>query len=875
MRTNENRTTPASSVRRDFFILLLGLIAVLVVLFHKSFQSGQVIFSNDGPLGALVSQSDVTLNNLDCVWQPLNWLGTAQPSVPPSLVTLILLLTGPILYSKIIVPICLLVLGLCAWFYFRQMRFNATVCVIGGLAAALNMNYFTSACWGQISRPLTLGAAFLALAALQDNSSKYRWVKALLAGMAVGFSIMDSFDIGAIFSVFIAAFALFQALFGEGSLAKRWTQGILRIVLVAIFAALISAQTLSSLVGTQIKGVAGTKQDEQTKAERWDWATQWSLPKIETLQYLVPGLFGYRMDTPGGGNYWGSMGQDPEWTRYLDSGRQGQPPTGRMLRFTGGSTYGGLVVLVLALWGVLQSFRKSSSPFSVSERKYIWFWSGMAALSLLLAFGRYAPFYKLFYALPYASTIRNPAKFLHIFDWALLVVFGYGLQGFSRVYLEKARAVVKGVQPQNWWAKVKAADPKWIFGSIITLLASVLGWLVYASSRTNLESYLQTVGFEPTGAAEMARFSVNQVGWFVLFLTLTLGLVTWIMSGLFVGARAKWAGILLGLLLTVDLARANAPWIFYWNADEKYIQAGNNAVIDFLKQRPYDHRVALLPFQSPPQLSAMQQVYQIEWLQHLFQYYKIQSLDIVQMSRTPEDLAAFEGAVRAQGTPLTRRWELTNTRYLLGAAGFLDPLNQQIDPAQKRFKIHTLFNFYQTAQGGPILVQTNATGPYALIEFTGALPRAKLYANWQVSTNDEATLKQLASPTFDPSQTVLVADKLLAINSPVATNQNAGTVGFVSYSPKHIVLRARAEVPSVLLLNDHFDPNWRVVVDSQPATLLRCNYLMRGVQLAPGEHLVEFRFSSGEGSLYLTLAAILAGFALLAFVMLSHKRAAA
>ena len=38
--------------------------------------------------------------------------------------------------------------------------------------------------------------------------------------------------------------------------------------------------------------------------------------------------------------------------------------------------------------------------------------------------------------------------------------------------------------------------------------------------------------------------------------------------------------------------------------------------------------------------------------------------------------------------------------------------------------------------GGNISVQTNATGPFALIEFTGALPRAKLYNNWEVITDD-------------------------------------------------------------------------------------------------------------------------------------------
>ena len=53
-----------------------------------------------------------------------------------------------------------------------------------------------------------------------------------------------------------------------------------------------------ALVGTNITGVAGTAQDAETKAAHWDWATQWSLPKVETFGLLVPGLFGYKMDTP-------------------------------------------------------------------------------------------------------------------------------------------------------------------------------------------------------------------------------------------------------------------------------------------------------------------------------------------------------------------------------------------------------------------------------------------------------------------------------------------------------------------------------------------------------------------------------------------------
>ena len=61
------------------------------------------------------------------------------------------------------------------------------------------------------------------------------------------------------------------------------------------------------------------------------------------------------------------------------------------------------------------------------------------------------------------------------------------------------------------------------------------------------------------------------------------------------------------------------------------------------------------------------------------------------------------------------------------------------------------------------------------------------------------------------------------------------------------MLKTKASFDSVLLLNDRFDPAWRVTVDGRPAPLLRCNYLMRGVQLAPGDHTVEFTFQIALG----------------------------
>ena len=107
------------------------------------------------------------------------------------------------------------------------------------------------------------------------------------------------------------------------------------------------------------------------------------------------------------------------------------------------------------------------------------------------------------------------------------------------------------------------------------------------------------------------------------------------------------------------------------------------------------------------------------------------------------------------------------------------------------------------------------------------------------------------------------------------TNENSGTVEFKSYAPKDIVFNAHAEMPSVLLLNDKYDPNWQVFVDGKPASLLRCNFIMRGVYLTPGAHTVEFKFSLPLGLFYVSLSAIGVGILLCGFLFFSTRRTSA
>ena len=103
----------------------------------------------------------------------------------------------------------------------------------------------------------------------------------------------------------------------------------------------------------------------------------------------------------------------------------------------------------------------------------------------------------------------------------------------------------------------------------------------------------------------------------------------------------------------------------------------------------------------------------------------------------------------------------------------------------------------------------------------------------------------------------------MASNVPPANatsaNQDAGKVEFTSYDTKHITFKAEVKTDAVMLLNDKYDPNWRVTVDGQPAPLLRCNYIMRGVYLKPGTRVVDFKFVVSNKPLYFTLAAAALG----------------
>jgi hypothetical protein len=891
---------------------VLGLAAIILFavlfsppFFGPSFLHDNVIFSNDGPLGAIIQKADAMPGGFHGCWADLTWIGGDYVSARPCFTCLLATVLQPIGYAKYDCPIVFCVLGICACFFFRQLKLAPMACVIAGLAAGLDGDFFSTGCWGVIAQPACFASIFLALAALADLSSRRVWLRVILAGFAIGHSVMEGYDIGALFSLFVAAFVLFQSWNVETAqpFARRTVLGLVRLGVVAVFAGFIAVQTVDTLINTQIKGIVGTAQDEQTREARWGEATMWSVPKKEALGIIVPGLFGYRMDTLGGGNYWGAIGEhyavptmeqilaDPNASASDKRSAAGFLGNANVWRFSGSGIYAGVLVVIVALWAVAGSFRNKGSPFSIFQRRAIWFWTVIAVIGILFGFGKNAPFFRLFYDLPYASTMRNPFKFMHVFHMALIILFAYGLHGLWVAYMQNPAGRAEGLSAQfrAWRTKAMPFERYWLIGCVCFLVLGVIAAMIYASSSDRLIKYLQTIAIDPDTARAIARFSLQAAIWAVVFLALSVIVLSLVFIGALSGPLARWGAIILGAIVVTDLGRADLPWIVYWNYPYKY---ATNPIIDFLKERPYDARVTAARLNWPQEnqdFGTFEGVYGIEWTQQIFLYYNIQDIDVIMEPREQVDNSSFRSVISAQNPATTaRHWQLTNTRYIFAPVNQgVEILNHYFDPVLQRFKVLKRFDIVPKKDilgGGKPSSYMDMTavedpqGQIDLIEFTGALPRVKLYSNWQVysnwdsSTERDSMLNTLANPAFDPVQTVLVGDPIAAPN-PATTNQFAGTAEInTNYQPKRVEINADVKAPSVLLFNDKYSPSWHVTVDGQPAQMLRCNYLMRGVRLDPGQHDVVFQYMISDTTLYLSVAAIVVALCLCVWVVVDGAR---
>jgi hypothetical protein len=127
---------------------------------------------------------------------------------------------------------------------------------------------------------------------------------------------------------------------------------------------------------------------------------------------------------------------------------------------------------------------------------------------------------------------------------------------------------------------------------------------------------------------------------------------------------------------------------------------------------------------------------------------------------------------------------------------------------------------------------------------SAALPRTFLVGHQQTVESSDAALNAATSAAFNGRRYAVTEKPIAGVpEGSDPTGASPGAANVAVYSPEKVVVDATAARPGLLVLTDVFYPGWKVTVDGRPAKIERVDYLLRGVRVGSGRHVVRFSYA--------------------------------
>ncbi len=639
-----------------------------------------------------------------------------------------------------------------------------------------------------------------------------------MAGLCVGFGMAGQPDVMLLFCILAGSYAIFRLIaewralpVGRYPLIVACAKGV---ILAAVIVAALSVSVFGSLFKTTLPHRESLR--GETKEQQWEYCTNWSLPPEEILEFVAPCIYGIETQDEDG-PYWGRLGRAMNWGKT----KQG------LINLRQHTVYMGVLQLVFAVFAVAVAVRTrrfragtldddgvpSVGTEMGTSRADVFFWAGAFLLTVLLALGRYFPLYRLVFMVPYLNKIRCPVKWLHLSEVALAFLFAFGLSAFFKMLRE--RVVSKPEKRSKRTVHTDSQKMTFLWSAGVCIVMAVLlfsGTGVAGVCKGSLGCYWGSLGFEKQSALLMRVMIGSLRHGAFLFL---------IGSGVFAVAawqgRKKWcAPLLKGVLFVVVCSDLTIVAKRYINTRDVRVFHDNNVIAERILADEEMGRVS-------DQLTTRGK-FDPRWTS-----LRNNGVDFLEpMQREvplPSEYGEFFGALQAN--PL-RLWQITNTRYVLGPMSKLENLLKH--PSFEAVE-------YFDVIGGRLISSVKGRAQNVLVKFSGALPRALVYHDWQQIDADNA-LALLGTSTWHPEKTVLVTGGI----SASAQGLPPSPARVVKYGYTKVVVEVDNDSPGVLLLNDKYDPDWRVRVDGVRGSVLCCNSIMRGVEVPAGKHTVVFTY---------------------------------
>ena len=352
------------------------------------------------------------------------------------------LLGGPYVWQELQYAFAMYLAALGMVFYLKGRGLPPLACYGAGAAYGFMGYNFTLFSAGHLGWFIYLMYGPFCFGLIDRCVRKGRWTNWILLGGVLAWASAQQPDLWLLFTVMAFVYGLFKmamALKAEVPAARCRRTGriLLGVVVTAVTLAAAGWPQLHRAIfvetanrDRQIAGSAGAaagdrpKSVEEVKAERekrYVFCTNWSLPPDEILEFAIPDLMGGSSDPR----------VSPKNPYHGRIGAQVAP--GRWSPYRQHSLYMGIFTLCFALAGVVLGLWKRRASAvegkgeSLSNRAEIVFWMAAAAVLLLCALGGFTPFYRLVFLLPMGDYIRCPLKFVHLIEWCVAALAGFGI----------------------------------------------------------------------------------------------------------------------------------------------------------------------------------------------------------------------------------------------------------------------------------------------------------------------------------------------------------------------------------------------------------------------------------------------------------------
>lgn len=347
-------------------------------------------------------------------------------------------------------------------FYLRGRGLSHFAAAAGGGAYGLMGYTFTLFSAGHLGWFIWMMYGPFAFGLADRAVRKGKWRNWALLGAVLAWGAARQPDMWLLFTALTFAY-------GVWTLVREWKNvkfsrilagvGVTAVVACAIGMPQFTRALTQDLAGreAQIAATSGKDANEtvdKSADERWRFCTSWSLPPEDTLEFIVAEVHGGSNDprVSPTNPYRGRLGQQI----VVPAGAAGQkhPVTGETLKagetiwmpYRQHSLYFGVLTVLFALVGIVgwwrYALRKSQAADHEQRTTFsdVPFWVGAGILMYLCALGCFTPFYKLVYALPFGGSLRAPVKFVHLLEFCVAALAGFGFEAVWRGFKREGTA---------------------------------------------------------------------------------------------------------------------------------------------------------------------------------------------------------------------------------------------------------------------------------------------------------------------------------------------------------------------------------------------------------------------------------------------------